>query len=50
MLQITLRDERVLGVVRQPALAMSEQLLDFRLPDPVVLVVVQDRDQHVQVR
>src|SRR5262249_10625748 len=34
----------------QPALAMTQQLLDLIVSNPVVLLVVQYRDQYVQVR
>ena len=33
----------------EPALAALEQLVDFVLADPIVLGVVQDRNQHVEV-
>jgi hypothetical protein len=29
---------------------MTKQLLDFVVTDPVVLLIVENRDQHVQVR
>ena len=34
----------------EPALAAAQQLVDLRLLDPVVLVVVEHRQQHVEVR
>ena len=33
----------------QPAFAALEKLLDFVLADPVVLVIVQHWDQHIEV-
>ena len=38
-----------LGCVRQPALAVTQQFLHLVVADPVVLVVVENRDQDVQV-
>jgi hypothetical protein len=49
MLQVASHDEVALGVRRQPALAAAQQLLDLGLADEVVLVVVEDRHQHVDV-
>ncbi len=34
----------------QPALAVPEQLLHLGVADPVVLLLVEDGDQHVEVR
>ena len=34
----------------EPALSAAEELLDLVVAHPVVLVVVQDRDEHVEVR
>ena len=50
MLEVAVDDLLLLRVRRQPRLAVAKQLLHFVLADPVVLVVVQHRDQHVQVR
>ena len=48
--QVAPGDQLALGVRRQPALAALEQLLDLGRAHPVVLLVVEDRDQDVQVR
>ena len=34
----------------QPAFAMPKQLLDLVLADPIVLLVVEHRDQHIEMR
>ena len=34
----------------EPALPMTKQLLDFVVADPVVFLVVENRNEHVQVR
>ena len=47
--EVAPRDELALGMLRQPALAAAEQLLDLGCADPVVLLVVEHRDEHVQV-
>ena len=44
------RDQLALGMRGQPALAVAQQLLHLVVADPVVLVVVQHRDQHIEVR
>ena len=44
MLQVAAGDLLLLGVAGQPALAVAQQLLDLVVADPVVLVVVEDRD------
>ena len=42
------------GVARrmavEPALPVTKQLFDFVVPNPVVLLIVENRNQHVQVR
>ena len=50
VLQVAAGDQLALGVRGQPALAVAQQLLDLVVADPVVLVVVEHRDQHVEVR
>jgi len=50
MLQVARGDERALRVRGEPALAVAHQLRDLVVADPVVLVVVQHRDEHVEVR
>ncbi|MEH3053798.1 MAG: hypothetical protein PGN13_07270 [Patulibacter minatonensis] len=49
VLEVTARDQLALGVRRQPAVAAREQLLDLVVADPIVLVVVEHWQQHVQV-
>ena len=44
-LQVAAGDQLALGVRRQPALAVAQQLLDLVVADPVVLVVVEHRDR-----
>ena len=34
----------------EPALTVAKQLLDLVVADPVVLLIIEDRDEHVQVR
>src|SRR5438093_7053349 len=34
---------------REPSLAAAQELIDLVAPDPVVLVVVEHRDQYVEV-
>ena len=50
MTQVPLRDEPSLRMVGQPAFAAPQQFLQLILTDVVVLVVVEHRDQDVQVR
>src|SRR4029079_5294689 len=51
LLQELSRDD---GVSRrmaiEPALPMTKQLLDFVVTNPVVLLVIENRNEHVQVR
>ena len=49
MSQVAPGDEVALGVVGQPAGAEAHQLVDLVRADPVVLAVVEHRQQHVQV-
>ena len=49
VLQVAAGDQLALGVRREPALAVAQQLLDLVVADPVVLVVVEHRDEHVEV-
>ena len=34
----------------EPALPVTKQLLDFVVPNPVVLLIVENRNEHAQVR
>ncbi len=49
MTQVATGDELPLGVVGEPVTATAEQLVDLVVADPVVLVVVEHRQEHVQV-
>ncbi len=49
-LQVAAGDLFLLRVPGQPALALRQQLLHLVVADEVVLLVVEDRDQDVQVR
>jgi hypothetical protein len=49
VLEVAVRDERLLGVGGQPVAAAVQQLVDLGLVDPVVLVVVEDGQQHVEM-
>jgi len=43
-------DDLLLGRMRrQPRFAVTEQLFHFVIPDPVMLVVVEHGDEHVQM-
>ena len=50
MLEVAARDQLALGVRRPASPRRAQQLLDLVVADPVVLVVVEHRDEHVQVR
>ena len=47
--QIAPGDQLALGMRGQPVAAAAQQLLDLGLVDPVVLLVVEHRQQHVEV-
>ena len=49
MAQVAAGDQRALGVGGQPVAGAAQQLVDLVGPDPVVLVVVEHRQQHEQV-
>ena len=50
MFQIASGNRFPLGMRGQPALAVLEEFFEFVLTHPVVLKIVEDGDQHVQVR
>lgn len=50
VLQVSAGDRLPLGMRGQPALPAAHEFLHLVVADPVVLVVVEDRNQHVQVR
>ena len=47
--QVSPDDEVAVGMVRQPVPTAEHQLVDLGAIDPVVLVVVESRDQDVEV-
>src|SRR6185503_8517203 len=50
VLQVAPRDESPIGMRGQPALAVAKQLVDFGVAHPVMLLVVEDGNEHVQMR
>jgi hypothetical protein len=50
VLQVAATDQLASGMGRQPRAALVEQLASLVLADPVVLVVVEHRQQHVEMR
>lgn len=50
MFQITIGDEFALWMLAQPSLAVAQQLFHFGIADPIVLVVIKHRNQHVEMR
>jgi len=50
VLQVSIGDQLALGMLAKPALTMSEELFHFRITNPIVLIVVKDRDQHIKMR
>lgn len=50
MHQISGHDRVPRRMAVKPALAMSKQFLHFVVTDPVVLLIVEDRNQYVEVR
>jgi hypothetical protein len=48
-LEVVQGDLVAFWMIGQPALAPGEQLVDLVVADPVVLVVVEDGDEHVEV-
>ena len=47
--QVAIGDQLAIGVGAQPLAATTKQLLHLVVPDPVVLVVVEDGEQDVEV-
>src|SRR5262249_57185485 len=43
-------DQLALRMAREPALAVSQELLDLGVADPVVLLPVEDGDEDVELR
>jgi hypothetical protein len=50
VLEVAVGDQLPFRVGRQPALAAAQQLVDLVAVDPVVLVVVEHRQEHVEMR
>ena len=48
--QVARHDDIARRVAVEPALAVTKQLLDFVVADPVVLLIVEHRNEHVEVR
>src|SRR6266545_2719427 len=49
VLEVAVHDQLPIGMASEPALAASEQLRDFVVSNPVVLLGVEHRNKHVQV-
>src|SRR5438874_11451132 len=49
MFQITARDGLALRMRRQPTLAMAQELFNFIIPDPIMLVVIQHGNEDINV-
>ncbi len=49
VLEVAAGDEVLLGMFGQPALTLTQQLLELVLSDEVVLVVVENRNENVEV-
>ena len=49
VLEVAAHDGVALRVLRQPAFSLAHELVHLVVTDPVVLVVVQDRNEHVEV-
>ena len=47
--QVAVNDQVASRMGREPVLSLCQQLLQFVLTDPVMLVVVQNRQQDIQV-
>src|SRR5262245_15642754 len=50
VLEVAVDDQLAIGMTGEPALAAAEQLLDLVVSDPVVLLGVEHRHEHVQMR
>jgi len=49
MLEIAPRDQFALRMLRQPAFALPQQLVDLVIADPIVLLVVEHGDEDIEV-
>ena len=47
--QIPFRDLRLFRMRRQPLTSMSQELLYLIISDPVMLLIIQHWDQHIEV-
>ena len=45
MFQVAIRNQFAFGMIAKPAFAVPQKFFDFRVADPVVLVVIQDRNK-----
>ena len=50
VLEVAVDDQLALGMPGEPALAAAQQLLHLVVADPVVLLRVEHRHEHVEVR
>ena len=50
MLEIASRDEVTLRMRGEPALAVVKQFCHLIITDPIMLVVIKDRNEHVKMR
>ena len=37
-------------MITKPAFTVPQKFFDFRIADPVVLVVIKDRDEYIEMR
>ena len=50
MFEITIAYQLAFRMLAKPALAVAQQFFDFVVADPIVFVVVQHGNQHVEMR
>ena len=50
VLQITIGNELSFRMFAEPAFAVPQQLFDFGVADPLVLVIIEHRDKHIEMR
>jgi hypothetical protein len=48
--QVAIGDQLALGVLAKPALTMPQEFFHFRITNPIMLIVVEDRDEHIEMR
>ena len=49
MFQVAASDFVALGVRCEPAFALAQEFFDFVFADPIVFVVVEDREKNIEV-